>query len=367
MGTFLPGDQASLERDYKRELQLRHGIVFDRLFTITNMPISRFLEHIERTGNLQRYMELLVSSFNPRAADGVMCRTYLSVGWDGTLYDCDFNQMLDDAVEPRGAADALRAARVRKRRPAARGDRSPLLRLHRRGGLLLRGRRGGAGGRSPAASLSGLLRPTPRRLPSETSIGQYEREIGSANDAHSLEGSVAGNKTDTIAVDVLLEPDARMLAHAEANNARLLAVFPGGFALDAAHRPHITLLQCFVAADGLEAFHAAVGDVLRNAGVTGMALQAVRYYYEPGPGAGVAGICVAPTPELLELQANVIAAAAPSMLATATIDAFTGGHDNPAYDTLLIDYVSGFAAKHAARASIRTSRPASRPSTFSTG
>ena len=95
VGAFLPGDQASLERDYRRELQLRHGIVFDRLYTITNMPISRFLEHLERTGNLQRYMELLVASFNPRAADGVMCRTYLSVGWDGTLYDCDFNQMLE--------------------------------------------------------------------------------------------------------------------------------------------------------------------------------------------------------------------------------------------------------------------------------
>ena len=94
VGTFLPGDQASLERDYRRELSLRHGIVFDRLFTITNMPISRFLDHLERTANLQRYMELLVASFNPRAADGVMCRTYLSVGWDGTLYDCDFNQML---------------------------------------------------------------------------------------------------------------------------------------------------------------------------------------------------------------------------------------------------------------------------------
>jgi radical SAM/Cys-rich protein len=95
VGAFLPGDQASLERDYRRELQLRHGIVFDRLYTITNMPISRFLEHLERTGNLHRYMELLVGAFNPSAADGVMCRTYLSVGWDGTLYDCDFNQMLE--------------------------------------------------------------------------------------------------------------------------------------------------------------------------------------------------------------------------------------------------------------------------------
>jgi radical SAM/Cys-rich protein len=94
VGAFLPGEQASLERDYRRELQLRHGVVFDRLYTITNMPISRFLEQLERTGNLHRYMGLLVASFNPRAADGVMCRTYLSVGWDGTLYDCDFNQML---------------------------------------------------------------------------------------------------------------------------------------------------------------------------------------------------------------------------------------------------------------------------------
>jgi len=94
VGAFLPGDQASLERDYRRELRERHAVVFDRLYTITNMPISRFLDHLERTGNLRRYMELLVASFNPRAADGVMCRTYLSIGWDGTLYDCDFNQML---------------------------------------------------------------------------------------------------------------------------------------------------------------------------------------------------------------------------------------------------------------------------------
>ena len=95
VGAFLPGDQASLERDYRRELQQRHGVVFDGLYTITNMPISRFLEHLDTSGNLERYMELLVASFNPRAADGVMCRSYLSVGWDGTLYDCDFNQMLE--------------------------------------------------------------------------------------------------------------------------------------------------------------------------------------------------------------------------------------------------------------------------------
>jgi radical SAM/Cys-rich protein len=99
VGAFLAGNQASLERDYRRELQLRHGIVFDRLHTITNMPISRFLEFLERSGNTERYMDLLVRSFNPRAAGGVMCRTHLSVGWDGTLYDCDFNQMLALTVD----------------------------------------------------------------------------------------------------------------------------------------------------------------------------------------------------------------------------------------------------------------------------
>ncbi len=94
VGAFLPGSQASLERDYRRELASRYGIVFDHLHAITNMPISRFLEFLERSGNTERYMDLLVRSFNPAAAGGVMCRTHLSVGWDGTLYDCDFNQML---------------------------------------------------------------------------------------------------------------------------------------------------------------------------------------------------------------------------------------------------------------------------------
>ncbi len=94
VGAFLPGKQASLERDYRRELSSRHGIVFDHLHAITNMPISRFLEFLERSGNTESYMSLLVRSFNPVAAAGVMCRTHLSVGWDGALYDCDFNQML---------------------------------------------------------------------------------------------------------------------------------------------------------------------------------------------------------------------------------------------------------------------------------
>jgi radical SAM/Cys-rich protein len=106
VGAFLPGDQAALELDYKQELQSRFGVVFDDLYTITNMPIRRYLEYLERSGELQSYMRLLVESFNAAAVPGVMCRTYLSVGWDGTLYDCDFNQMLDLPVNS-GAPDHL--------------------------------------------------------------------------------------------------------------------------------------------------------------------------------------------------------------------------------------------------------------------
>ncbi len=118
VGAFLPGNQASLEREYKRELESNYGIVFDRLFTITNMPISRYLDYLDRTANVQEYLELLVKSFNPTAAKAVMCRTYLSVGWDGTLYDCDFNQMLGMSVDhgaPRTLAALLQSGDLGRR------------------------------------------------------------------------------------------------------------------------------------------------------------------------------------------------------------------------------------------------------------
>jgi radical SAM/Cys-rich protein len=95
VGTFLPGDQAALERDWKRELKRRYDIDFDHLYTITNMPISRFLVFLEQRGRTADYLAMLANAFNPAAAAGVMCRNTLSVGWDGTLYDCDFNQMLE--------------------------------------------------------------------------------------------------------------------------------------------------------------------------------------------------------------------------------------------------------------------------------
>jgi len=103
-GAFLPGGQASLEAEWKREMLRRYGIRFDALFCLTNMPISRYLVWLIESGNLEGYMERLVTSFNPVAARGVMCRTMVSVGWDGRLYDCDFNQMLELEVGNRRAA-----------------------------------------------------------------------------------------------------------------------------------------------------------------------------------------------------------------------------------------------------------------------
>jgi len=98
VGTFLPGDQAALEREYKTRLMKEHQITFNNLYCITNMPISRFLEHLERTEQLESYLTTLLENFNPVAAKGVMCRNLVSVGWDGFLYDCDFNQMLEMKV-----------------------------------------------------------------------------------------------------------------------------------------------------------------------------------------------------------------------------------------------------------------------------
>jgi radical SAM/Cys-rich protein len=95
VGAFLPPPQAGLAADFRRTLTHRFGIEFNELFCITNMPISRFLEFLLRSGNYERYMERLAQAFNPIAVAGVMCRNTISVGWDGRLYDCDFNQMLE--------------------------------------------------------------------------------------------------------------------------------------------------------------------------------------------------------------------------------------------------------------------------------
>lgn len=98
-GAFLPASQADLELQFKRKLSAQYEVQFNSLFTITNIPISRFLEYLLRSGNYENYMEKLINSYNIAAAANVMCRTTISVGWDGYLYDCDFNQMLELKVD----------------------------------------------------------------------------------------------------------------------------------------------------------------------------------------------------------------------------------------------------------------------------
>jgi radical SAM/Cys-rich protein len=93
-GAFLPPDQAELEADYKRELKRHFDIDFDHLYTITNMPVSRFASWLLHNGKLEEYMDLLVGAFNPASVAGLMCRDTLSIGWRGEVYDCDFNQQL---------------------------------------------------------------------------------------------------------------------------------------------------------------------------------------------------------------------------------------------------------------------------------
>lgn len=123
VGAFLPANQASLEAEWKRELLRTHDVRFDALYTITNMPVSRYLEWLEDSGNLDAYVQRLVAAFNPGAVNGLMCRSLLSVAWDGTLHDCDFNQMLalgvDDDVPQHIAAFDREALERRSIRVAA--------------------------------------------------------------------------------------------------------------------------------------------------------------------------------------------------------------------------------------------------------
>jgi radical SAM/Cys-rich protein len=97
-GPSLPPDQAQLENDYKRELKSRYGIEFDHLLAITNIPIKRYAKYLSKKNKLDDYMRLLGDNFNPAAASQVMCRSLLSIGWDGQIFDCDFNQMLEIPV-----------------------------------------------------------------------------------------------------------------------------------------------------------------------------------------------------------------------------------------------------------------------------
>jgi hypothetical protein len=147
-----------------------------------------------------------------------------------------------------------------------------------------------------------------------------------------------------IAIDVLLEPDATMIQHAESNNARLRKIYPGGYALDAAHRPHITLIQRFVRTADLDNVYSATAKVLAATDVNKMKLVAFKYYYIPINDIGVAGIVAKPTPELIKLQQDVISAVAPFTVETGPWNAFVTTADDP-NNAALIEYVSTFVPK----------------------
>jgi len=145
-----------------------------------------------------------------------------------------------------------------------------------------------------------------------------------------------------IAIDIALEPDATMMAHARAANARLLEVFPQGFLLDASHHPHISLLQQFVRADELDKVYAAADAVLARERPSSWSLKAYKYYYIPSPPIGLAGIVVEPTPDLHRLQDELIAAVRPCTVKTGGPDAFFSDEGGRDIQEALIRYVSDF-------------------------
>ena len=117
-GAFLPPDQIQLEADYRRELNQRFGIVFTRLITITNMPIGRFLAQLRKAHEEMKYISLLSKSFNPNTLQGLMCRHQISIGWDGRVFDCDFNLAIGKPVN-HGAPDHIESfdqSALKKRR-----------------------------------------------------------------------------------------------------------------------------------------------------------------------------------------------------------------------------------------------------------
>ncbi len=154
-----------------------------------------------------------------------------------------------------------------------------------------------------------------------------------------------GAQGEMTAIDIILEPDATMLEHSAVSNSRLREVYPQGFSLDAAHTPHITMLQAFVRTADLERVYAAAGQVIARSNVTAMKLEAFKYYYFPTGEVGLAGICARPTPAIIELQADIVAAVKPFLAETGPIEAFTAPHGDSATDASMIQYVSTFWAK----------------------
>ena len=148
------------------------------------------------------------------------------------------------------------------------------------------------------------------------------------------------------AIDILLDPDAAMIARAEAANARLLKAFPKGFSLDAEHRPHITLLQRFVRTADLDKVYAAADKTLAGVKITDWKLTAIKYYFVGAPPIGLAGIVIAPTDDLLRLQQELLDAVAPFTVGTGTAEAFFTLPGEPEINAGVIPYVAGFVPDH---------------------
>jgi len=165
-------------------------------------------------------------------------------------------------------------------------------------------------------------------------------------DAEAKAMAMGFQASDVIAIDILLEPDAAMVQHAEAANAGLLKLYPKGFALDAAHKPHITLIQTFVRTADLNKVYATLDQVLAGVDVKAMKLEAFQLYYVPNKDVGVAGIVAKPTPDLVKLQADLIAAVDPFTVERGDSAAFATTPDDPVIDPALIDYVSTFVPKN---------------------
>ena len=145
-----------------------------------------------------------------------------------------------------------------------------------------------------------------------------------------------------VAVDVVLEPDETMAVRARGVNARLLAVYPEGFALDADHQPHVTILQRFVRAAELNDLYAAANDLFASDDPRAWTLTASRAYYIPSPPIGLAGIVVERTDELLRLQQKLIGAIAPFTVSTGTVDAFASTQQGRDIQEFLVQYVATF-------------------------
>ena len=155
-------------------------------------------------------------------------------------------------------------------------------------------------------------------------------------------GASGAQENPVAAIDIALEPDATMIQHAEAANARLLKVFPKGFALDATHHPHISILQRYVRTADLDKVYAAAGRVLVDEKVASWTLKAFKYYYIPWKDIGLGGIVVEPTDDLLRLQQELIDAVAPFTEKTGTAAAYVTTPEEPEINQPTIDYVAAF-------------------------